>query len=316
MALAALTGAEEYLRGSYFGGYCETIAATNPCGEQPLPPYGACLLGSFNLVRYLSRQPVSVDSIRQGLGGPGYAFDWDQVKADVPPVVRAMDNIVDRAIYPLAQQELEAKSKRRMGLGAMAMANAAEALGHPYGTLGFLEFEDKVLRLITNECYRASSKLAAEKGSFPLYDIELFGQSKFLSRLDDDVRDSIRRNGIRNSHLTSIAPTGTISMSCDNISSGIEPVFSYRTDRPINTPDGPMMMRLEDYGVRFLGVKGRTCDEVSVQEHVNVLVAASHWVDSAVSKTCNLDGNVPWEDFKGVYLRAWEGGAKGLHDIQ
>jgi ribonucleoside-diphosphate reductase alpha chain len=291
--------------------YCEKIAATNPCGEQPLPPFGACLLGSFNLVRYLSRQPVSVDSIRKGLGGPGYAFDWDQLKADIPTVVRAMDNIVDRAVYPLVQQELEAKNKRRMGLGIMALANAAEALGYPYGTPHFLEFETKILNLITNETYLVSSELAAEKGSFPLYDQEKYGQSKFLACLNEDVRHSIKKNGIRNSHLTSIAPTGTISMSCDNISSGIEPVFSYRTDRPINTPNGQMIMRLDDYGVRFLGVKGRICDEVSVQDHVNVLITASQWVDSAVSKTCNLDGSVPWDDFKGVYMRAWEGGAKG-----
>lgn len=291
--------------------YCETIAATNPCGEQPLPPYGACLLGSFNLVRYLSRQPVSVDSIRNGLGGPGYAFDWDQLKADIPHVVRAMDNVVDRAIYPLETQRQEALNKRRMGLGVMALANVAEALGHPYGTLGFLNFEEKVLTLIANETYRASSLIGIEKGSFPLYDEEKYGQSKFLMKLDDDVQWSIAHNGIRNSHLTSIAPTGTISMSCDNVSSGIEPVFSYRTDRPINTPDGPTMMRLDDYGVRFLGVKGRVCDEVTVQEHVSALLVASGWVDSAVSKTCNLDGNVPWEDFKKVYLSAWEGGAKG-----
>ena len=291
--------------------YCETIAATNPCGEQPLPPFGACLLGSFNLVRYLSRQPVSVDSIRQGLGGPGYAFDWDLLRSDIPSVVRAMDNIIDRAVYPLVQQEHEAKNKRRMGLGIMALANAAEALGYPYGSSKFIEFEAKVLAVIANETYLASSELAAEKGSFPLYDEDHYGKSKFLKLLDEDVQDSIKTYGIRNSHLTSIAPTGTISMSCDNVSSGIEPVFSYRTDRPINTPDGQMMMRLDDYGVRFLGVKGKLCDQISAHEHVDALVTASHWVDSAVSKTCNIDGKIAWEDFKDIYQRAWEGGAKG-----
>lgn len=291
--------------------YCETIAATNPCGEQPLPPYGACLLGSFNLVRYLSRQPVSVDAIRRGESGPGYAFNWDQLRVDIAPVVRAMDNIVDRASYPLAEQKQEAESKRRMGLGVMGLANTAEAMGYAYGSSQFIEFENKVLALIANESYVASANLAAEKGSFPLYDAMKYDQSKFIAGLDDDVRRLILKQGIRNSHLTSIAPTGTISMSCDNISSGVEPVFSYKVDRPVNTPDGQVIMRLEDYGVRYLGVKGKLCDEVTPQEHVNVLVEASKWVDSAVSKTCNLDGTTPWEGFKQIYMQAWEGGAKG-----
>ncbi|MDB5177571.1 MAG: nrdJ [Candidatus Saccharibacteria bacterium] len=291
--------------------YCETIAATNPCGEQPLPPFGACLLGSFNLVKYLHRQPVSVADISAGIAGPGYSFDFAQLVEDIPAVVRAMDNVVDNAIYPLPQQEEEAKNKRRMGLGVMGLANAAEAMGYPYGSEQFVAFETKVLKLIANESYRASALLAKEKGSFPLYSAEHYLKAPFIKTLDADVQFAIGKYGIRNSHLTSIAPTGTISMCADNVSSSIEPVFSYTQRRPIQTPDGPLEMRLDDYGVRFLGVRGKRCDEVSVQEHVKVLVAAAKCVDSAVSKTCNMDGTVPWEDFKNLYKTAWEGGAKG-----
>ena len=291
--------------------YCEKIAATNPCGEQPLPPFGACLLGSFNLVKYLERRPISVSDIRPGVNGPGYYFKWEQFENDIAPVVRAMDNVVDRAIYPLPQQEQEAKSKRRMGLGIMGLANTAEALGMPYGTPHFLDFERRVLQTLANESYRSSAQLAAEKGAFPLYDADMYLSGMFVRDLDADVRAAIEKHGIRNSHLTSIAPTGTISLSADNISSGIEPVLFYDQRRTIQTPEGPIEMRLADYGVRFLGVRGRTSEEVPVRDHVKVLVTAANCVDSAVSKTCNLDGTVPWEDFKNVYRSAWEGGAKG-----
>ena len=286
--------------------YCETIAATNPCGEQPLPPFGACLLGSFNLIKYL--RPKTVRTLTEAK----WAFDWDQLAHDIPAVVRAMDNVVDRARYPLPQQEHEAKSKRRMGLGVTALANAAEALGLPYGTPQFREFEERVLAFIANNCYRASAFLAQQKGAFPLFDQERYLKGKFIERLDGDVQDLIRKFGIRNSHLTSIAPTGTISMTADNVSSGLEPVFSLGVQqRPINTPDGPRMFELQDFGERFLGVKGRQSHEVTPQEHVAVLNSASKWVDSAVSKTCNLDGSVSWDDFKDIYRTAWAGEAKG-----
>lgn len=291
--------------------YCERIAASNPCGEQPLPPFGACLLGSFNLVKYLSRQPISVTQIRQGISGPGFVFDWDQFKVDIAPVVRAMDNVVDRAIYPLPEQEQEAKSKRRMGLGVCGLANTAEVLGLPYGTREFRDFEKEVLSVLANCTYAASIDLAREKGAFPLFDADRYGKGKFITSLDPELQDRIQRYGIRNSHLTSIAPTGTISMSADNISSGIEPVFCYDARRPIETPEGPAEMRLSDYGVRFLGVKGRRSEEVSASEHIDVLIDAAKYIDSAVSKTCNLDGTVEWEDFKNLYVRAWQGNAKG-----
>lgn len=285
--------------------YCETLAATNPCGEQPLPPFGACLLGSFNLAKYIKSNGIPV-----GAKSTGWTFDWDQLKADIPHVVRAMDNVVDRARYPLPQQELEAKNKRRMGLGVTGLANAGEALGHPYGSAEFLNWTEEVLKLIAVECYRASALLAAEKGAFPLYD-ERYLDAPFIQGLPGDVQALIKAHGIRNSHLTSIAPTGTISLCADNISSGCEPVFDYVTARPVNTPGGVEMIEVEDYGVANFGVRGRRAGEVTAQEHIAVLTTAQLWVDSAVSKTCNMDGSMSWEDFKGLYWSAWEGGAKG-----
>jgi len=286
--------------------YCETIAATNPCGEQPLPPYGACLLGSVNLTRYLV-QKTGVMAVDE----PRWDFDWQLLQDDVPSIVRAMDNIVDRAKYPLYEQEKEAKDKRRMGLGVMGLANAGEALGMPYGTEAFVTWTDKVLAFFNRECYLASIQLAKEKGPFKLYDREKYLQSKFIRTLDQRVIEGIKAHGIRNSHLTSIAPTGTISLCADNVSSGIEPVFSHTYNRTIQSFEGPRVEEVSDYGYRVFGIKGRTANEVSPSEHVAVLAAASKNVDSAVSKTCNVGGDVEWEAFKQIYVDAYKGGAKG-----
>lgn len=285
--------------------YCETIAATNPCGEQPLPPFGACLLGSFNLAKYIVPKTV------RALGVPAWEFNWQRLALDIAPVVRAMDNVVDRARYPLPEQEHEAKSKRRMGLGVTGLANAAEALGFPYGSSEFLGFQEEVLKMIAVESYRASALLAYEKGSFPMFDKTEFLRSEFVQKLPLDVQTMIEELGIRNSHLTSIAPTGTISLCADNVSSGIEPVFDYVTQRPVNTPGGVELVEVEDYGLANFGVKGKRASEVTAQEHVAVLASAQKWVDSSVSKTCNMDGSMPWEDFKALYMTAWESGAKG-----
>jgi ribonucleoside-diphosphate reductase alpha chain len=286
---------------------------TGQCGEQPLPPYGACLLGSFNLTKYLRAGPrvVVKDSQFQG-SVAGYDFDYDQLKHDIPIVVRAMDNVTDRTLYPLAEQKAEAVSKRRMGLGVTGLANAAESLGNPYGSPGFLEFESKVLEIIRDECYRASVQLAKEKGSFPLFDPDRYLAQGFAKTLPDDIRDGIAKTGLRNSHLTSIAPTGTISMCADNVSSSIEPVFAYETKRPVNTPDGQVIMNIEDYGTKFLNTRGKLAADVTASEHLAVLTTAQKYVDSAVSKTVNMDGRtMPWADFKDLYKRAWEAGAKG-----
>lgn len=282
--------------------YCETIAATNPCGEQPLPPYGACLLGSFNLTQYLTRD---------GSASP-WRFDYEQLSLDAPHVVRLMDRVVDIARYPLHEQEQEALSKRRMGLGITGAANAIEALGHPYGSREFISALGAIMRLIRDSAYGASSDLAAEKGSFPLYDREKYLSSRFIQTLPEDIRDKISEQGIRNSHLLSIAPTGTISYSADNVSSGIEPVFAHHLERTIIEPDGKREVSLGDYGFTYLGTHGKTTEECSVDDHLGVLIAASKYVDSAVSKTCNVPKETSWEDFKDIYFRAWKGGCKGV----
>lgn len=280
--------------------YCEKIAATNPCGEQPLPPHGACLLGSFNLVKYLGKTSDG-----------RYTLDWAQYADDILPVVTAMDNVIDHALYPLPQQQREAHSKRRMGLGITGLANAGEALGYPYGSPEFLAFEDKVLETLSIGTYAASSRIARRKGSFPLYDTDKYAQSEYVKTLPPELRKEIAQHGIRNSHLTSIAPTGTISLCADNVSSSVEPVFAYSFDRTVIEFGGSRIETVHDYGVKTLGVRGKTTAEVSVAEHVKVLTTAQRRVDSAVSKTCNVGSDVDWTTFKEVYRSAWEGGAKG-----
>ena len=275
--------------------YCETLEATNPCAEQPLPPYGACLLGSFNLTKYVD----------------GKSFDWDQYKADIHTVVRAMDNVVDRTIYPLPEQKSEAENKRRMGLGVTGMANAGELLGYPYATPTFMEWAEKALKILRDECYTASALLAQEKGTFPLYDKDKYTQGRFFKTLPKKVRELIEEHGLRNSHLTSIAPTGTISLTADNVSSGIEPPYSLYYDRTIQQFDGHQIERVEDYAYNQ-GVSGRTANEITADEHVNVLCLASKYVDSAVSKTCNVGDDVTYDEFKQLYYKAWKGGCKGI----
>lgn len=281
--------------------YCEDISATNPCGEQPLPPYGACLLGSFNLTKFVKKDLTE------------YAyFDFELLRSVIPDVVRAMDNVIDRTTYPLKEQAEEARNKRRMGLGITGLANALTFLGIKYGTKEAQDFLSSVLAEIANQCYSASAVLALEKGPFPLFDKEKYLQSKFVQEvLADDVKEKISRYGIRNSHLTSIAPTGTISLTANNVSSGIEPVFSHSYTRTVQTPDGPTEEVIEDYAFREWGLEGTPTSEVTVQQHVDMLCVAQKYVDSAVSKTCNVGDNVSWSEFRDVYMRAYDGGAKG-----
>ena len=273
--------------------YCETISATNPCGEQPLPPYGACLLGSFNLTKYVEEDK----------------FNFPQFKTDIYEVVRAMDNVIDRTIYPLKEQEDEAKDKRRMGLGVSGLANAGEMIGLPYASKEFMTWTEKVFACLRDNTYKASALLAKEKGAFPAYR-EDYLKSNFIRTLPASVFKEIREHGIRNSHLTSIAPTGTISLVSDNISGGIEPVFSHYYDRTIQTFERERVERVEDYAYSK-GVEGRTANDITVQEHLSVLLLAQHYIDSACSKTCNVGDDVTYEDFKKVYVDAWKGRAKG-----
>jgi ribonucleoside-diphosphate reductase alpha chain len=285
--------------------YCETIASTNPCSEQPLPPYGACLLGSFNLVKYLSRGPVPV-------GQSPWTFDTELLIHDIAPIVRALDNVIDKTRYPLAEQRAEAMTKRRMGIGITGLANTAEAMGYVYGSPEFCTFELGILNTINRGAYLASAELAEEKGPFPLFDSDRYLAGEYVKGLDEEVRRKIKTCGMRNSHLTSIAPTGTISLCADNVSSSIEPVFAYRQERPINTPTGQAIETLEDYGSKFLNIKGKLASDVTAQEHLNVLLTAQKYLDSAASKTINMDGRkMPWEDFKKIYQTVWEKGGKG-----
>jgi ribonucleoside-diphosphate reductase alpha chain len=276
--------------------YCETIRATNPCGEQPLPPYGACLLGSWNCVKYVT------DDLE---------FDYEEFKKDIPPIVRAMDNIHDTTVFPLEAQAKESASKRRMGLGLTGVANAIERIGYSYGCQEYLDEHERILTVLRDEVYRASIELAKEKGSFPLFDADLYLKGGFIKTLPADIKRGIRKHGIRNSHLLSIAPTGTISLSADNVSSGIEPVFSWGYDRTIQTVDGPKIESVKDYNYHYYGIKGKRADDCTADEHLNVLALCSKYVDSAVSKTINVSPNMPWEEFKGIYMKAWKAGCKG-----
>jgi ribonucleoside-diphosphate reductase alpha chain len=275
--------------------YCETIEATNPCGEQPLPPYGACLLGSFNLTKYVTEGE----------------FDFSLFTNDIHNVVRAMDNVIDRTIYPLPEQEKEAKNKRRMGLGVTGLANAGEMCGKPYASTEFMKFTTKVLKILRDYSYAASSTLAQEKGSFPLYKQDKYIEGEFFKTLAPWVQEQIKEYGLRNSHLTSIAPTGTISLTADNVSSGIEPPFSLFYDRTIQEFDGHQIQRVEDYAFKH-GVEGRTANDISADEHLSVLSLVSKYIDSAVSKTCNVGSNVTFDEFKELYFNAWKQGCKGI----
>jgi len=276
--------------------YCETIEATNPCGEQPLPPYGACLLGSFNLVKYVTDNK----------------FNWELFKDDIPHVVRAMDNVIDRTRYPLEKQRKEAQDKRRMGLGITGLANTLTLLGLRYGSEDAVKFTRKVTKTLALVAYEASSDLAVEKGSFKLFDADQYLESGFVKKFPQDLKDKIKSQGMRNSHLTSIAPTGTISFTADNVSSGIEPVFAHEVNRTVQTEMGPIQVPLKDYAWNYHGVKGETADELSVDEHLAMQIAVQPWIDSAVSKTINVGDDVTFDEFKDVYYNAWKGKLKGV----
>lgn len=289
--------------------YCEVIAATNPCGEQPLPPNGACLLGSFNLTKYVKDYDYThIDHKGQTYKG----FDWDQFRADIPPIIRMMDNVIDETIYPLPSQESEAKSKRRMGVGVTGLANVTDLFGFRYGSPEMISWTKAVMTCLRDLAYETSVELAKEKGSFPLFDADQFLQSGFMQTMPQGIRERIKEYGIRNSHLLSIAPTGTISLFAGNISSGIEPVFAHVQERATLMPDeGRKEWTVYDYGYDHWGTKGVTSGELSAQEHINVLNTASQLVDSACSKTCNVGDEVTFEDFKELYLSAYNGGSSG-----
>jgi ribonucleoside-diphosphate reductase alpha chain len=292
-------------------GYVETIAATNPCGEQPLPPYGACLLGSINLAR-LVRNPFSD---RAGL-------DMDELRSLVTSAVRMMDNAIDVSRFPLEAQAAEARAKRRIGLGVTGLADALIFCKVKYGAPESLALIRQWLEAISHAAYRASIELAKEKGAFPLYDMNPFLSRPHIQALPPDIYNDIAAHGIRNALLTSIAPTGTISLFAGNVSSGIEPVFAFSYTRKLLQPDGTRTEeKVEDYAVRvFREMFGEdaalpdyfvTAQTLSPGDHLAVQAAAQPFIDSAISKTINVPREISFEDFAHVYLEAYDSGCKG-----
>jgi len=290
--------------------YAETIAATNPCGEQPLPPYGACLLGSVNLARLVG-DPFT----RQA------RLDMAALDDLVRVAVRMMDNVVDASRFPLPQQAAEAQAKRRIGLGVTGLADALLMLGLRYGAPDAVDQTRAWMKAIARSAYLASADLAREKGAFPLFDRDAFLASGFMRRMDADVREAVGRHGIRNALLTSIAPTGTISLYAGNVSSGIEPVFAYAYTRKVLQKDGSRTEEeVVDYAVRMwrdmhgdapLPDHFVNAQTLSPGDHVAMQAAAQEWVDSSISKTINCPADIGFEDFKDVYLSAWDLGCKG-----
>ena len=299
--------------------YCETISATNPCGEQPLPPNGACLLGSLNLVHYVIQLPLRMVGGDNG-NKSGYEFDWDLFRLDAAVACRAFDNVIDNTRYPLERQQEEALNKRRMGIGITGTANALEIMGLRYASKEYIEFQSEILKTLRDVVYHTSAEAAKRFGSFPAFDADKWLASGFARSLPDHIREKIKKQGLRNGLLLSIAPTGPISMCADNVSSGIAPPFSLTSRRLVHMPEGQVEVELKDYAYAFHGVKGRTSAEIKASDHIRVLCAAQKYIDSAVSKTCNVNGatggvkkrgEVSFEEFKSLYLQAYRQGAKG-----
>ncbi|MBN9558761.1 MAG: adenosylcobalamin-dependent ribonucleoside-diphosphate reductase [Alphaproteobacteria bacterium] len=292
-------------------GYCETIAATNPCGEQPLPPYGACLLGSINLAR-LIQNPFEADA----------ALDEDELIRLTRIAVRMLDNAIDVSRFPLREQRREALAKRRIGLGVTGLADALIFCGVRYGSPESLRLIDRWLGTLSHAAYDASADLATEKGAFPLFEREAFLARPFIATLPAEIRRKIAAHGIRNGLVTSIAPTGTISLFAGNVSSGVEPVFAYRYTRHVLRADGTRSEeQVSDYAYRLFrerfGAEAALPDyfvdtgTLTPGDHLAVQAAAQRHIDSAISKTINVPEQIAFDDFKDVYLQAYEMGCKG-----
>lgn len=291
--------------------YCETIQATNPCGEQPLPPYGACLLGSINLARLVDRpfEPdARLDESRLGeLAGLG---------------VRFLDNVIDVSAYPLAAQHAEAKAKRRIGLGITGLADALAMCGIHYGSPDARHLAGRWMAVVERNAYLASARLAGEKGAFPLFEPEPFLGSPNVRRLDSDVREAVMRHGVRNGCLTSIAPTGTISLLAGNVSSGIEPIFDTHYQRRVREAgDQVREETIEDYAYRVHRSRSEaaqplpsafvTASQLTPTEHLLMQAAVQAHVDSSISKTINCSEDIDFETFKRIYGEAYDLGLKG-----
>ena len=291
-------------------GYAEQIFAANPCGEVPLPPYGACDLGSVNLTRFVSR-PFTGDA----------QINFEALSATVHTAVRFLDNVLDASHYPLEQQAAQAAASRRIGLGVTGLADALIMLGIPYGSVQGRELAGRVLETLRDEAYRASIALAREKGSFPLLQAPDFLARPFIRRLPETLRDGIRTSGIRNSHLLALAPTGSISLLAGNVSTGIEPCFAGSVRRLIRRRSGKSdSVELQDYALRLWQERDDddpllpafvTAMELLPDDHLAMQATAQGFVDNAISKTINVPTGIPFEAFRNVYRKAYELGLKG-----
>ena len=294
--------------------YCETIEATNPCAEQPLPPYGCCCLGSINLTLF----------VREAFTDKA-AFDFPAFARNVATSVRMLDNVLDATHWPLPQQQEEAASKRRVGLGFTGLGNALTMLRLRYDSPEALDMAKRISEFMRDQAYLASVELAKERGAFPLFNADMYlSGGNFASRLPAEVKEQIRKHGIRNSHLLSIAPTGTISLAfADNASNGIEPPFSYTYTRRKRMADGTFKeYAVEDYAWRLYKHLGGNVEalpqsfvtalEISAQAHKDMVAAVAPYVDTSISKTVNVPEDYPYAEFEDLYLTAWKAGLKGL----
>ena len=291
--------------------YCEEIHSTNPCGEQPLPAYGACLLGSINLAK-LVHDPFTAHA----------RIDREELAELVGTAIRMMDNTIDVSGFPLEAQRAEAEAKRRIGLGMTGLADALMMTGLRYGTEAAAAAAKDWAQQIERAAYLTSAGLAEEKGAFPLYDEAPYLAGETIRGLEPEVREAIKRHGIRNALLTSVAPTGTISLVADNVSSGIEPVFALAYTRKVLQPDGSRVEEeVSDHALRrFRAIHGEdaalpdyfvTAQDLTPAEHVRMQAAVQQHVDSAISKTVNVPADISFADFQAVYLDAYKSGCKG-----
>lgn len=283
--------------------YIEYMEATNPCAEQPLPPYGLCTLGSFNYAGYLVKLP-------NGTRG----FNYSAFIRDIHTAVEAYDNIFDKAKYAIPEHRQEALSKRRMGLGATGIASAIELIiGAPsYGNDDFIRNMENMSKTLCHEAYRASIRLAKERGAFPLFDRDKYLAGEFIKTLPDDIQQGIYDYGIRNSHLVSYAPCGTISQIAYNVSSGVEPIFFHEVEREVHMKEGKEKVILKDFNYRHSGFKGKTLEDCSVEDHLRVASVAQKYCDSAVSKTVNVASSCSYNNYEKIYLDAYKNGSKGM----
>ena len=281
------------------------------CGEQPLPAYGACLLGSINLARLVAR-PFEPDA----------ALDLNRLKELVPPAVRMLDNAIDASNFPLPQQRREAQAKRRIGLGITGLADALIMCGARYGEAEAVELTERWLAALRRTAYLASVELAKEKGAFPLFDRDAYLAGETIQELDAEVKTAVAEHGIRNALVTSVAPTGTISLLADNVSSGLEPLFSFTHTRQVLQPDGTRQPEeISDYAYRmFRRLKGEDAaptpafvdaQTLEPSAHVVMQAVVQKYVDSAVSKTINLPEDISFEAFVDIYSQAYDLGCKG-----